>query len=101
MRQIIPIMMALVLLFSSSCGAKKNQGSTQEKTLIGTLDEVKSFMFVVTDDQGDSYAFPIEDERPEGLDERSVGDLVAVTYAGELSVVDAFTGEVYSVEAAE
>ncbi len=69
--------------------------------LTGTLDEVKSFLFVVTDDQGDSYGFPIEDERPEGLDERSVGDLVTVTYTGERSVVDAFTGEVCSVESAE
>ena len=35
------------------------------------------------------------------LAEQEVGDRVTVTYTGELSVVDAFTGQVLSVEAAE
>ena len=38
--------------------------------------------------------------RKEGLSPL-VGDRVTVTYTGELSVVDAFTGQVLSVEAAE
>ena len=38
---------------------------------------------------------------PEGLAEQEPGSRVTVTYTGELSVVDSFTGEVLSVEAAE
>lgn len=105
MRRWIPILMALTLLLSSGCGAQGKPGDTgtsaEAKTMTGILDEVKSFMFVVTDEQGDSYVFPIEDQKPEGLDEQSVGDQVVVTYTGELSVVDAFIGEVHSVKAAK
>lgn len=103
MRRWIPILMALTLLLSGGCGAAgKSAGtSAEQKTMTGTLEEVKSFLFIVTDEQGDSYAFTIEGEKPEGLDEQAVGDQVVVTYTGELSVVDAFTGEVLSVKAAE
>ena len=38
---------------------------------------------------------------PEGLEDREVGDRVTVTYTGELSVVDPFTGTVLSVEKAD
>ena len=69
--------------------------------LTGTLDEVKDFMFVVTDASGSSYAFTFEDEKPEGLDEVKVGDKVTVTYTGTISEVDPFMGEVLSVTAAE
>ena len=58
-------------------------------------------MFVVTDDNGDSYALTFEGGAPEGLAEQEVGDRVTVTYTGELSVVDAFTGQVLSVKAAK
>ncbi len=63
----------------------------------GTLDEIKDFMFVITDDAGVSYAFPFE-EKPEGLEQLAVGDKVVVKYTGELSEVDAFTGEILSIE---
>ena len=93
MKRIFVCLLAAVLLLAcAGCGAK---------TLTGTLDEVKDFMFVVTDDNGDSYALTFEGNAPEGLSEREVGDRVTVTYTGELSVVDAFTGQVLSVEAAE
>ena len=51
--------------------------------------------------QGDSYSFPIEAGRePEGLSQVQEGDRVTVTYTGKLTVVDRFTGEVLSVQAA-
>ena len=99
---VLVLLLAVVLLLAcAGCGAKKSEESVEEKTLTGTLDEVKDFMFVVTDDNGDSYALTFEGNAPEGLSEREVGDRVTVTYTGELSVVDAFTGQVLSVEAAE
>ena len=69
--------------------------------MTGTLDEVKDFMFVVTDASGSSYAFTFENEKPEGLDTVKVGDKVTVTYTGTISEVDPFMGEVLSVTAAE
>lgn len=61
--------------------------------LIGKVDEIKDFMFIVTDDDNVSYAFAFE-EKPEGLDKIAVGDRVLVTYTGTLSEVDPFMGEV-------
>lgn len=63
----------------------------------GTVDEIKDFMFIVTDDNKVSYAFSFE-EKPEGLDEVAVGDKVIVKYTGKVSQVDPFKGEVLSVE---
>ncbi len=63
----------------------------------GTLDEIKDFMFVVTDDAGTSYAFYFE-EKPEGLEQVAVGDPVIVKYTGTISEVDPFTGEILSIE---
>jgi len=74
-------------------------GNTEENAseVTGTLDEIKDFMFVVTDDAGASYAFSFE-EKPEGLDQVAVGDKVIVKYTGTISEVDAFTGEILSIE---
>ena len=99
-RVLVYLLAALMLLACAGCGTQKTEEAEEEKTLTGTLDEVKDFMFVVTDDNGDSYALTF-DSAPEGLADQSVGDRVTVTYTGELSVVDAFTGQVLSVEAAE
>ena len=102
MKRIFACLLAAVLLLAcAGCGGKKSGESGEEKTLTGTLDEVKDFMFVVTDDNGDSYALAFEGGAPEGLAEQEVGDRVTVTYTGELSVVDAFTGQVLSVKAAK
>lgn len=68
-----------------------------EQTVTGTIDEIKDFMFVVTDDSGNSYEFSFE-TKPDGLDNVQAGDKVKVTYTGELSEVDAFTGKIISVE---
>ena len=101
MKRIFACLLAALLLTCAGCGGKETGKAEEEKTLTGTLDEVKDFMFVVTDDQGDSYALTFEGGAPEGLEDREVGDRVTVTYTGELSVVDPFTGTVLSVEGAD
>ena len=102
MKRIFACLLAAVLLLAcAGCGGKKSGESGEEKTLTGTLDEVKDFMFVVTDDNGDSYALAFEGGAPEGLAEQEPGSRVTVTYTGELSVVDSFSGQVLSVKAAE
>lgn len=97
--------LALILLLAAGCGAGEAAGEPAEtgkgeQTLTGTLDEVKDFMIVVTDQEGVSYALNFE-EKPEGLADVSVGDSVTVTYTGELSEIDAFTGTILRVEPAE
>lgn len=106
MKRILAWMLALTLLLCG-CGGKgqpvqtDSQSGQGEKTLTGTLEEIKDFMFIVEDESGDSYVFDLENGTPEGLQECSVGDKVTVTYTGELSVVDSFTGKVLSVKIAE
>ena len=63
----------------------------------GIVDEIKDFMFIVTDDDKVSYAFTFE-EKPEGLNEVSIGDKVIVKYTGSISMVDPFMGEILLVE---
>ena len=65
--------------------------------VIGKVEEIKDFMFIVTDDDKVSYAFTFE-EKPEGLDKIAVGDTVLVTYTGTISEVDPFMGKILSVE---
>ena len=78
--------------------AAKLENTEEEVSEVkGTVDEIKDFMFIVTDDNKVSYAFSFE-EKPEGLDEVAVGDKVIVKYTGKVSQVDPFTGEVLSVE---
>lgn len=69
----------------------------EEKILTGTVEEIKDFMFIVTDDNGTSYELSF-DTKPQGLDGVATRDKVKVTYTGELSEVDAFTGTIISVE---
>ena len=65
--------------------------------LIGKVEEIKDFMFIVTDDDNVSYAFSFE-EKPEGLDKITVGDRVLVTYTGTISEVDPFMGKIMKIE---
>ena len=51
----------------------------EEKTLNGTVDEIKDFMFIVTDDSGASYELSF-DAKPQGLENVSVGDKVKDMY---------------------
>ena len=82
---------------ASSSKEGKQEGTAEEKELTGTIDEIKDFMFVVTDANNTPYSFTFE-EKPEGLENVSSGDTVTVTYTGTISEVDPFEGEVISVE---
>ena len=75
-------------------------GRAEEKELTGTIDEIKDFMFVITDENDTPYSFTFE-EKPEGLENVSEGDTVIVKYTGTISEVDPFEGEVISVEKTE
>lgn len=111
MKRLFAVLTALTLFVASGCSAGgdqnpsvDNQGngsSNEEKALTGTLDEIKDTMFIVTDDQQESYVFTIGEEKPEGFSDAAVGDVVKVTYTGEVSMVDPFTGTVISVEVVE
>lgn len=104
----------MVLTLAAGCGGKTTPSSDttqqssqtaetqapetgEQKTLSGTIDEIKDFMFIVTDESGASYEFSFE-TKPEGLDSVAAGDKVTVTYTGEISEVDPFNGTVLSVE---
>ena len=101
-RGLVCLVLAAVLMVGTACGAKQADAAQDQQTLTGTLDEVKSFMFVVTDDQNSAYVLPTEEgDTPPGLADVSVGDRVTVTYTGTLSELDGLDGTVVSVEAAE
>ena len=88
----------LIMTLLAGCGGKNDSRTEKEEhVLSGTVEEKKDFMLVVADDNGDEYALTINGDKPEGWDDAAVGDRVDVTYTGELSVVDPFTGEVLSV----
>ena len=105
-KKLITILMGLMLSAGliGGCGQTNNSSESvkQEETaegkeLTGTIDEIKDFMFVVTDKNGTSYGFTFE-EKPEGLENVSNGDTVTVKYTGTVSEVDPFEGQVISVE---
>ena len=88
----------LMVLAATACAAPGNDGGqsepaqnqqTEAKTLTGTMDEMKDFMFVVTDDNGVPYAFDWSEDGDLDLSGIAAGDRVIVTYEGELSEVDA------------
>jgi uncharacterized protein YegJ (DUF2314 family) len=105
-KKLITILMGLMLSAGliGGCGQTNNSSESvkqeeaaEGKELTGTIDEIKDFMFVVTDKNGTSYGFTFE-EKPEGLENVSNGDTVTVKYTGAVSEVDPFEGEVISVE---
>ena len=105
-KKLITILMGLMLSAGliGGCGhtnnsseSVKQEEAAEGKELTGTIDEIKDFMFVVTDKNGTSYGFTFE-EKPEGLENVSNGDTVTVKYTGTVSEVDPFEGEVISVE---
>ena len=105
-KKLITILMGLMLSAGliGGCGQTNNSSESvkQEETaegkeLTGTIDEIKDFMFVVTDANNTPYSFTFE-EKPEGLENVSNGDTVTVKYTGTVSEVDPFEGEVISVE---
>lgn len=105
-KKLITILMGLMLGAGliGGCGqtndsseSVKQEETAEENELTGTIDEIKDFMFVVTDKNDTSYGFTFE-EKPEGLENVSNGDTVTVKYTGTVSEVDPFEGEVISVE---
>lgn len=77
-----------------------DKDSQEEKELTGTIDDIKDFMFVLTDDKDTPYSFTF-DEKPDGLESVASGDKVTVKYTGTISEVDPFEGKIISVEKAE
>lgn len=84
----------------SSTEVQSGEDREEEKTMTGMLDEIKDFMFVIKVDEDTYYAFNFE-KKPDGLDQLKVGDNITVTYTGEVTEIDAFTGKIISVEKAE
>ena len=82
---------------ATSNSGDQNNGTTEEKELVGTIDEIKDFMFVITDNDDTPYSFTF-DKKPKGLENISNGDTVIVKYTGTISEVDPLNGEVISVE---
>lgn len=95
-KKLMTIVISIMLCAALFAGC----GRTEEKKLTGTIDEIKDFMFVITDENDTPYSFTFE-EKPEGLENVSEGDTVTVKYTGTISEVDSFDGEVISVEKTE
>ena len=70
--------------------------SENTSEVIGKVEQIKDFMFIITDDDNVSYDFTFE-EKPEGLDQIAVGDTIIVTYTGTISEVDPFDGEILEI----
>lgn len=73
----------------------------QGSEIVGTVDEVKDFMFVIEAEDGCFYAFDYDKANaPEGFDNVAVGASITINYeGGELSEVDNFNGTIVSIEA--
>lgn len=82
---------------AGSSALASQEENTEEKELTGTIEDIKDFMFDITDESGACYSFTF-DKKPEGLENVSNGDNVTVKYTGTISEVDPFEGEVVSVE---
>lgn len=104
---LVALVLALTLCLAAGCGGKDKKAAggadaAESSTLTGKLDEVKDFMFTVTDDAGEAYVFSLKDgDKPQGLEDVAAGDTVTVTYTGTLSVVDGLDGTIVSVEKSE
>lgn len=104
---LVALVLALTVCLAAGCGKGKEASTggadaAEASTLTGKLDEVKDFMFTVTDDAGEAYVFSLKDgDKPQGLDDVAAGDTVTVTYTGTLSVVDGLDGTIVSVEKSE
>ena len=83
---------------SESQKTEETTESEKTESVTGKIEEIKDFMFTIESDKG-TYAMTF-DTAPEGLSDVKEGDEVTVTYTGELSEVDAFTGTIISVEKA-
>lgn len=105
------VLLMLIVTILCGCGAaagETSQSETQTESaaldadtsrLKGTISEIKDFMFVVTDKDGNAYSFSFE-TKPEGLEDLTDGDKVILDYKGTLSQVDPFSGEIVSIRKA-
>ena len=105
------VLLMLIVIILCGCGAtagETSQSETQNESsaldadtsrLKGTISEIKDFMFVVTDKDGNAYSFSFE-TKPEGLEDLTDGDKVILDYKGTLSQVDPFAGEIVSIRKA-
>lgn len=85
----------------ANAGAEiQEEAEGENKTFSGKLEEKRDMLFIISNDNGEAYSIGFE-TAPEGYDELKEGDAVVMEYTGELSVVDAFTGEVISLKLAE
>lgn len=91
------IVLCVAMSMLAGCSSKSQQSSADASEFTGTVEEIKDFMLVVTDDDDTSYAFTFE-SKPDGLENVAVGDTVTVTYTGTVTEVDGFDGEILSVE---
>ncbi len=112
--KLLAIAAALMVMGVASACSNSSSGNSQATTVqssanssvageneevneaVGTISAIKNTQFVLTTDDGDAlFAF---ETAPEGLSTVKEGDMVTVTYTGEISPVDAFTGKVISVK---
>ena len=101
LRRVMAAGLSITMLAAvSGCGAKDQTSTEEETTLTGTLEEVKDFMFILTDEDGVGYSFDFETP-PADLDQVEEGDKVTVTYTGQVSQVDPFSGTIISIEKSE
>lgn len=70
------------------------------KIISGKLDSKKDMMFILEAEDGEAYSIGFE-TAPEGYEDLEEGDDVVMEYTGELSVIDAFIGEIISLKPAE
>lgn len=79
-------------------GTAEDIAAGQEGTVTGTIDEVTEMYFSIQDEAGTYYQFAYDEESSVDFSQLSVGDVVTITYEGELSDVDTFFGKIISVE---
>lgn len=100
MKKKIFVVLAIMIVSAMTlvgCSGKNKDVPENASTITGVIEEVKDFMITIEDENGAAYVMGFE-EAPEGLDQVKAGDQVVVTYTGTLNEVDAFTGEILSIE---
>ncbi len=86
---------------ATGASAVSTEAAMEATSVTGVVEEMKDFMFTITDDAGTAYAFPYDAESGLDLSDIQVGDKVTVNFTGTISEADAFEGEILSVEKVE
>ena len=81
--------------------AVSSEEAMEATAVTGVVEEMKDFMFIITDEAGTAYAFPYDAESGLDLSDIQVGDKVTVSFTGTISESEAFKGEILSVEKVE